>query len=522
VVLVPTITPTSAIAIVTAAILTPAALAALRTGGWRRSLTVLAQPEPTFNVVHPVPIGRLGYLDGSGPSEELRGRLSLGLRGSLGTLRRFFHATRRTAALAAFAAAVGAFTSLAGAPTGFFTRLAFLALRKLSPRFTNFTDFTRHSALTRHGALTRRSVLTRRSALTGSTRIAIANSAAAAFTASRALPTIIVTPFLTPLFTRASFRTLRASFAARSGCRGLGRSLTDVSIQLSQAPGVLIIGRFKQLGGSLVAYQRGRSEHRRRLSSLGEQRSNLDLDGIDQHATANGGARAHGGFETRDLDHGVTRRSTGVENDVRKVLQLATIATLAATGLAMGLGDDRHDFYATALKLLGHFNRYQIASRRGGHQGGILGGKIIVTEDASGQSVDVLEEHGLPLSIGTHHEVVEAQGELHDGIEPGERSVAGPHFLNEDAAMPGAKTVHHSTGQDGLGKEARSLCDGLLLGDGRVQKTAALVKIISDHKRETIRNPHRKWMPKIDLRSIHPGVASGAPKKPDSLILPMP
>ena len=279
---------------------------------------------------------------------------------------------------------------------------------------------------------------------------------------------------------------------------------------------MLIIGRFKQLGGLLVAHQRGRREHRRRLSSLGEQRSNLDLDGIDQHATANGGARAHGSFETRDLDHGVTRRSTGVENDVRKVLQLATIATLAATGLAMGLGDDRHDFYATALKLLGHFNRYQIASRRGGHQGGILGGKIIVTEDASGQSVDVLEEHSLPLSIGTHHEVVEAQGELHDGIEPGERSVAGPHFLNEDAAMPGAKTVHHSAGQDGLGKEARSLCDGLLLGDGRVQKTAALVKIISDHVRKTIRSPHRKWIPKINLRSIHPRVASWAPKKPDS------
>ena len=97
--------------------------------------------------------------------------------------------------------------------------------------------------------------------------------------------------------------------------------------------------------------------------------------------------------------------------------------------------------------------------------------------------MDVLQEHRLPLSIGTHHEVVEAQGELHDGVKPGERSVAGPHFLNEDAAMAGAKTMHHSASQDGLGKEVRSLRDGLLLGDGRVQKTAALVKIISDHVR---------------------------------------
>jgi hypothetical protein len=335
-VLVPTTTPTSAIAIVAATILTSAALATLRTGGRSRSLTVLAQPETTFNVVHTVPIGRLGCLDRSRSSEGLGSRLSLGLRGSLGTLRRFFHATRRTAALAAFAAAVGAFTSLAGAPTGFFTRLAFLALRTLSPRFTDFTNFTRRSALARDDALTRRGALTRRSAfargdaltrhgtLTGSTRIAIATSApatfTATFTASRALSTIITSAFLTPFFTRAIFGTLRASFAARSGCRGLGRSLTDVGIQLGQAAGVLIIGRFKQLGGLLVAHQRGRSEHRRRLSSLGEQRSNLDLDGINEHAPTNGGARAHGGFETRDLDHGVTRGSTRVENDVRKVL----------------------------------------------------------------------------------------------------------------------------------------------------------------------------------------------------------
>ena len=152
---------------------------------------------------------------------------------------------------------------------------------------------------------------------------------------------------------------------------------------------MLIIGRFKQLGGLLVAHQRGRREHRRRLSSLGEQRSNLDLDGIDEHATANGGTGTHGGFETRDLDHGVTCRSTGVENDVGKVLQLAAIAALAATGLAMGLGDDSHHLHAAALKLLGHFNGHQVASRRGGHQSGILGGKVVVTEDAGGQAVDV-------------------------------------------------------------------------------------------------------------------------------------
>jgi hypothetical protein len=171
---------------------------------------------------------------------------------------------------------------------------------------------------------------------------------------------------------------------------------------------VLVVGRFKQLGGLLITHQRGRREHRRRLSSLGEQRGNLDLDGINEHAPADGGAGTHGGFETRNFDHGVTRRSTRVENDVGKVLQLAAIAALAATGLAMGLGDDGYHLHATALELLRHFDRHQIASRRGGHQGGILRGKVVVAEDAGGQAVDVLQEHRLPLSIGTHHEVVEA------------------------------------------------------------------------------------------------------------------
>jgi len=48
--------------------------------------------------------------------------------------------------------------------------------------------------------------------------------------------------------------------------------------------------------------------------------------------------------------------------------------------------------------------------------------------------------------------------------------------------MPGAKTMHHSAGQDGLGKEARGLRDGLLLGDGRVQKTAALVTAVAQEE----------------------------------------
>jgi len=250
--LVPTTTPTSAIAIVAATIFTSEALATLRTvrtGGRSRSLTVLAQPETAFNVIHPVPIGRLGHLDGSAPSGGgLRGRLSLGLRGALRTLRRLLHSTRGTTTLAAFATTVRTFTPLAGATTGFFTRRALLALRTLSPRFTDLTnfadlaDFTRHCALARHGALTRRSAfargdaLTRHGTLTGSARIAIATSAPAAVTASRALSTVIAsafgTPFLTPIITRTLFRALRASIAARSGCRGFGRGFTDVGIQL--------------------------------------------------------------------------------------------------------------------------------------------------------------------------------------------------------------------------------------------------------------------------------------------------
>jgi hypothetical protein len=163
----------------------------------------------------------------------------LGLRGALRTLRRLLHATRGTTSLAAFATTVRTFTPLAGAPTGFFTRRALLALRTLSPRFTDltnfadladFTRFTNFADFARHGALTRSNTLT------GSARIAIATSAPAAVTASRALSTVIAsafgTPFLTPIITRTLFRALRASIAARSGCRGFGRGFTDVGIQL--------------------------------------------------------------------------------------------------------------------------------------------------------------------------------------------------------------------------------------------------------------------------------------------------
>ena len=463
----------------------------------------------------------------------------MGLRGALRTLRRLLHATRRTASLAAITPTVRAFTPLSGATAIFLAGFPFGAFRTLRSHIPDFTHWGRLGHFTR---LTRLTDFARFTALTGSARVTLTNPATTAIataftarlTAAGSLTAIITSPFLTAtviptaiipttlwptiltaIFARTIFRALWAAIAARPRSGRLGRSLTDVSIQLGQTAGMLVVGRLKQLRSLLVAHQRRGRQHGGWLSSLREQRGHFHLDGIDEHAPTNGRTRTHRSLETRNLDHGVARRRPGIEDDVGEVLQLAAVAALAATGLAMGLGNNGHDLHATTLEFLGHFDGHEVAARRGSHQSGVLGRKVVVAQDAGGQSMDVLQEHGLALAIGSHHEVVEAQRKFDDGVEPRKRAVAGPHFLHEDAAVSGAKTMHHPASQDGLCKEARSLRNGLLLGGGGVQKTAALVKIVSNHGMNPIRKSHRKWMPKIHHRSGHLGVASRDTTKPN-------
>src|SRR5262245_3763596 len=86
--------------------------------------------------------------------------------------------------------------------------------------------------------------------------------------------------------------------------------------------------------------------------------------------------------------------------------------------------DDR-DHPDTALaKTFRDFDRDDVATARRGHERGIFRLEIEVPQNALGQSAHVLEEHRLPLAVRAHHEIMKAEREFDDRIEPRERSVA--------------------------------------------------------------------------------------------------
>ena len=66
-----------------------------------------------------------------------------------------------------------------------------------------------------------------------------------------------------------------------------------------------------------------------------------------------------------------------------------------------------------------------------------------ISQDAFGQPAHVFQEHRLPLAVGADDEIVKRQRQFDDRIEARERAVARPHFLDHDAAVPGAEDVHH-------------------------------------------------------------------------------
>ena len=82
-----------------------------------------------------------------------------------------------------------------------------------------------------------------------------------------------------------------------------------------------------------------------------------------------------------------------------------------------------------------------------------------VAENAFRQAGDVFQEHCLALAVGANHRVMKGQGKLNDGIKPGKRSVARPHFLDHDAGMAGAENMNHSPGKNGFAEPLRGLLD---------------------------------------------------------------
>src|SRR5262249_54116958 len=90
----------------------------------------------------------------------------------------------------------------------------------------------------------------------------------------------------------------------------------------------------------------------------------------------------------------------------------------------------------------------------------------------------IFKEHRLTLAIRPDDEIVETQGKFDDGIEAGERPVARPHLLDEDAAVTRAEQVHHASGQDRRSKPVRRLLDGRLLAFDRGEQFAAVMEVI--------------------------------------------
>ena len=81
-----------------------------------------------------------------------------------------------------------------------------------------------------------------------------------------------------------------------------------------------------------------------------------------------------------------------------------------------------------------------------------VGRRAAFAEDALGEAGNIFEEHRLALAVRADDEVVERKRQLDDGIKARERSVAGPHLLDEDAGMAAAEEVDHAAGLDGFGE----------------------------------------------------------------------
>ena len=247
---------------------------------------------------------------------------------------------------------------------------------------------------------------------------------------------------------------------------------------LRNPPGVLVIRGFKQLGGLLSADDGSCGKDFGGLTGFDESVGHFGFDGVHEKAAAHGAARGDGGVEVFNLDHRIPNGRAGVEDDVGEVLELLAIAVAAGAGFAVGGADDGGDLHPALLELLGHFDRHDVATAAGDDECAVAGLEIEVPQDAVRQTADVFEEHGLPLTIRSDDEVVKRQRELNDGIEAGEGAVARPHFLHQNAAVAGAKDVHHLSGEDRLCEHVGGLLDERKLIADTIEESLAGVEVL--------------------------------------------
>ena len=263
-----------------------------------------------------------------------------------------------------------------------------------------------------------------------------------------------------------------------SAALGQASVCAKIFVELGQAACVLIVGGLEQFGSAFAANDRPGGEHLGRMSGLGQAIGHLGLDGIDKNAAADGGAGGDWCVHSFDGSHRIAHWSAGVEHEIGEVLEFFAGLMPTSAGLGVLAADDGDNANAALLKRLCDLDGDDVATAGGNDEGGVGLGEVVVAQDALGQAVGVLEKHRLPLAIGTDDLVVKRERQLDDRVEAGERPVAGPHFLDHDPAVPGAKQVNHAPGEDAPGKPLGGLLDGIDLGIDRFGQPPAFFDVI--------------------------------------------
>ena len=225
-------------------------------------------------------------------------------------------------------------------------------------------------------------------------------------------------------------------------------SQSEIFIKFRQPSRVFVVRGFEKLSGFYCADDGGAGQDFWRMAGFCETRGDFGFDAVDEEAPPYGRAGGDVGFEAVNFYHRIADRCAGVEGQIGIIRELFAGRMIAFAGFAVGAGNDGDDAHAAGLELLGHFDGDEIAAAGGDDQGGVLRGEVEVAENAFGEAADVFEEHGLALAVGADDEVVEAQREFNDRIETGKRSVARPHFLDQNPAVPGAEEVNHPSGKN--------------------------------------------------------------------------
>ena len=213
---------------------------------------------------------------------------------------------------------------------------------------------------------------------------------------------------------------------------------------------MFVVGGFEQLRGARFSDQRRGGEDFWWRSGFGQASGDFGLDGVDQHASADCRTGGDGGSKALDPHHRVPDRRSGIQHEVGEILQFFARGMLGGAGVRMRLADQGHHTDAPLFEFCRHLDGNEVATAGGSDQGAVSRGEIEIAENALGEAGDILEEHGLALAIGADHQIMEGERKFHDGIEPGKGTIAGPHFLDENARMAAAEEMHHAPGKNGF------------------------------------------------------------------------